>query len=283
MTFAPPTLVTLGKYLVSQGAVNLGIVGDAAHVGTGTSYHLGKSALSPTAYSRQLPRDKAGLSEAASAIDIGKVGGSLKGLQALSSWLASQCQRRAIDTLDIREVIYSPDGSKVYRWDEPSQTVYPGGTGTGQGDDSHLYHTHVSWYRDAEFRDHTQVFRRYFEEEDVQYEYKAENWLLDAGPDRISSLGTPYKADGVTPDYNAGRLCLSATTPGGPYVLLLVARNRLTDPKAGLTEDFRVALTSYALPSPDCSDEIATIAALEARLAGVKAKVAAGATDIADD
>ena len=38
MTFAPPSLVTLGKHLVANGAVNLGVVGDAAHVGTGTSY-----------------------------------------------------------------------------------------------------------------------------------------------------------------------------------------------------------------------------------------------------
>ncbi len=169
MTFAPPTLVALGKYLVSQGCVNLGIVGDTAHQTTGTSYHLGKSALKPDAYSRQTARDKAGLSEAASAIDIGKVAGALVGLQKLSNWLARECANRAIDTLDIREVIWSPDGSKVLRWDRE-------GIPPTTGSDSHLTHSHVSFYRDSEFRDHTQVFRRYFEEAEVITAIVGEDW-----------------------------------------------------------------------------------------------------------
>lgn len=177
MTFAPAPLIALGKYLVSQGCVNLGVVGDTAHQQTGTSYHLGQSQLKPGAYSATGPRDREPyLTEAASAIDIGKVGGGYPGLRALSSWLASQCQRRAIDTLDIREVIYSPDGVKVFRWDEPTQTVYPGGTGTGQGDDSHLTHTHVSYFRDSETRDKLAVFRRYFEGDEVIKAIKGEDW-----------------------------------------------------------------------------------------------------------
>ena len=178
MTFAPPTLVSLGKYLVNQGAVNLGIVGDTAHQATGTSYHLGKDQLTADAYSRKLARDRAGLTNAASAIDIGKVGGTLPNLQALSSWLSSQCQRRAIDTLDIREVIYSPDGIKGFRWDEPTGKVYESKFVDGkwtQGDLSHRQHTHISWYRDSEFRDKTALFRRYWEDE-VITAIKGEDW-----------------------------------------------------------------------------------------------------------
>src|SRR3990167_6928475 len=116
MTFAPPTLITLGKYLGSQGAVNLGIIGDTAHQTAGTSYHLGQSQLKVGAYSTTSPRDREpALTEAASAIDIGKVGGTLAGLQKLSNWLAKECASSAVDTLDIREVIWSPDGAKVVR------------------------------------------------------------------------------------------------------------------------------------------------------------------------
>jgi hypothetical protein len=175
VTFAPPSLVTLGKYLVSQGAVNLGVVGDTAHQQKGVSYHLGADQLLAGAYSAKLPRDVAGLTNAASAIDIGKVAGALAGLQDLSNWLVTECSNRAIDTLDIREVIYSPNGSKVERWDATTNTVYPGGTGTGQGDDSHLWHTHVSYFRDSEARDKTGPFRRYWEDE-VITAIKGEDW-----------------------------------------------------------------------------------------------------------
>lgn len=167
MTFAPPTLVELGRYLVAHGAVNLGIVGDTAHAAKGTSYHLGKDQLTADAYSAKLPRDKAGLSNAASAIDIGAVNGSLQGLQRLSSWLVDACINEQPDTEDIREVIYSPDGSGVFRWDNAAKKAYTAGTGTGQGDDSHRSHTHVSYYRDSESHDKVALYARYFEEDEV--------------------------------------------------------------------------------------------------------------------
>ena len=199
-TFAPPTLKALGAYLVANGAVNLGIVGDASHIAKGTSYHNGASALTATAYSAKLPRDVAGLTEAASAIDIGKVAGTLVGLQDLSSWLVTECANRAIDTLDIREVIYSPNGTKVERWDATTNTIYPGGTGTGQGDDSHLWHTHVSYFRDSEARDKTGPFRRYWEDE-VITAIKGEDWK----PTKNAKTGF---SNGVLRDAPA----LSATT-----------------------------------------------------------------------
>lgn len=173
MTYAPATLRTLAELWVANGGVNLGIVGDTRHVATGTSYHLGKDKLSATAYSRQTARDRAGLSDAASAIDLGKLSGSFVELQKLSRWLVSQAQADAPGTDDIREIIYSPDGKTVWRWDrerghdsDPMKSVYLDGRWT-QGDQTHLTHTHISWYRDAEQRDHTVPFRPYFEEGDV--------------------------------------------------------------------------------------------------------------------
>ena len=160
MTYAPPPLVALGRWLVAHGAVNLGVVGDVAHQAKGVSYHLGADKLTTTAYSRVLPRDKAGLTNAASAIDIGKVGGTLVGLRDLSVWLVKQCQ--AGKCPDIREVIHSPDGKTVWRWDSVGNALR---TGPGQGDNSHLTHTHVSFWRDSEKRDKVAYFRPNFEKE----------------------------------------------------------------------------------------------------------------------
>ena len=113
MTYAPAPLKALGAYLVAHGAVNLGIVGDTRHAAKGTSYHLGADKLAPGAYSATLARDRAGLTDAASAIDIGRVDGTLTGLRTLSAWLVAECQRGAWP--DVREVIYSLEGKVVRR------------------------------------------------------------------------------------------------------------------------------------------------------------------------
>lgn len=162
MTFAPPTLVALMREWVANGGANLGIVGDASHAATGTSYHLGKSQLVSGAYSAVLARDVAGLSEAASACDFGQLHGSLANLQRFSVWFVDKVVRYPTIYRDVREVIYSPDGTKVLRWDNHARRLYTGGTGTGQGDNSHLWHTHVSWYRDSEFRSKVQLIAPYF-------------------------------------------------------------------------------------------------------------------------
>lgn len=160
MTYAPPTLLALAKLWVAEGGVNLGIVGDTRHVGGGVSYHLGKDQLTATAYSRVTARDKAGLTNAASAMDFGRLDGSLTKLQAFSKWLVAQARANKPGTSDMREIIYSPDGKTVLRWDR--QRGYSSAPRAGEADDSHLTHTHVSWYRDAESRDHTTAIRPYF-------------------------------------------------------------------------------------------------------------------------
>lgn len=193
MTFAPAPLIALGRYWTAHGGYNLGVVGDTAHQQKGTSYHLGKSQLTLDAYSRILPRDKAGLSEAASAIDLGKLGRTgYPGLRKFSVWLAERCKAGAPGTDDIREVIFSPDGTRVQRWDNVAKVLREGGTGTGQGDDSHRTHTHISFYRDSEKRDKVGLFRPYFE--DVQEDGVRAFDVVDGptGTLTIAAEGTYY-------------------------------------------------------------------------------------------
>lgn len=173
MTYAPQTIRDLAALWVAEGGVNLGIVGDTRHQATGTSYHLGEDQLSESAYSRVTTRDRNGLSNAASAIDLGRLNGSLLELQKFSSWLVDQARANAPGTEDMREIIYSPDGATVWRWDRergyssaPMKSTYVNGRWT-QGDTTHRTHTHISWYRDAERLDHTTAFRPYFQEEDM--------------------------------------------------------------------------------------------------------------------
>jgi hypothetical protein len=156
-TFAPQTLRDLAALWVGHGGVNLGIVGDTAHATKGVSYHLGRSQLISTAYSIQTARDKAGLTDAASAIDLGKLDGSYAKLRAFSDWLARRCVKNEPGTGDIREVIYSPDGTRVLGFKDGIDYLIP-----DYGDDSHLTHTHISWYRDSEKRDKRPVFATYW-------------------------------------------------------------------------------------------------------------------------
>ena len=168
MSFAPKSISDLAAYWVGQGGVNLGIVGNAAHT---TGYHIGKDRIYDGAsgpglgdkdYSVQLARDKAGLTNAAAALDLGKLNGGYTDLRAFSVWLVDQCKARATGTDQVREVIYSPDGTHVKRWDNHTRTLYNGGDGTGQGDNSHLTHTHISFYRDTQSQSKISLFTPYF-------------------------------------------------------------------------------------------------------------------------
>ena len=267
MTYAPQPLKDLGAYIVSHGCVNLGVVGDAPHARGGVSYHLGLDQLTPTAYSRQHPRDVAGLSHAASAIDIGKVDGTLRNLQSLSNWLVRRCQARDILTLDIREVIYSPDGKVVRHWDAPTQTIYPGGTGSGHGDDSHLTHTHISYFRDSEDRDKVELFRAYFEEEDLDAKVD-----IPVGRVNVAAGGTVYgdpdKQTVLIPVWaGAQNVQAYSQRPATTTVGALTAI-RIDPPNLG-TENITIGWIGsdkVTLPAPPVADCTAAVAA--ANLAG---------------
>lgn len=156
MTYAPASIKAAQVYLHDKTGldwVSLGIVGDSRHIG---GYHQGEGNVSSTDYSvDESPRDERGLTGAASAIDIGAFSKGGKTLRELSLWIVGQCAAGAADTRDIREVIYSPDGRTVKRWDRLGIR--------SSGDSSHLTHTHISFFRDSETRDKTGLFRRFFE------------------------------------------------------------------------------------------------------------------------
>lgn len=158
MTFAPQNLLDVRAFLkphTGLGDADLGIVGDTAHAAKGTSYHLGADQLTDTAYSRRTARDRAGLTNAASAIDIGM----FPRLREMSLWLVAQCRADTSDTRWIREIIFSPDGTNVYTWDrEAGVSSAP----QLRGASSHRSHTHVSGFRDSEHANRAAVFERFF-------------------------------------------------------------------------------------------------------------------------
>lgn len=169
MSYAPANLTALMAYLTTQGVVNLGIVGSATHT---YGYHLGKDRIfapggqGANDYSVKLARDKAGLTNAARAVDLGRVGGSLAGLRQLTAWLWAECQEETADSRMIREVLGSADGTTVRCWiarEAGGPKLLP----PGCADLSHLTHTHISFFRDTDAVDVRPLFRRYFEDTDM--------------------------------------------------------------------------------------------------------------------
>jgi hypothetical protein len=163
VTYAPKTIAALGSLWARHGGSNLGITGNAAHT---YGYHIGRDRIyraggrGDADYSVQHPRDKAGLTNAAAALDLGHA--DKAELRKFSKWLVARCLAKAPGTEDVREVIYSPDGKTVRRYEASVGKTYLGGNGTGQGDDTHLWHTHISFYRDSEARSKTGIFAPYW-------------------------------------------------------------------------------------------------------------------------
>lgn len=170
MTNAPSNLISVRNLLIAHLNVDkdtvrsadlepaeVGIVGDSAHRG---GYHCGRDRVVTNDYSVvESPRDRDGLTLDAAALDVGqfdvRVAGKAHNLYSFSVWCVSQCKANTPDTQDIREIIYSPDGRVVRRWDRLGRR--------SSGDSSHIYHTHFSFFRDAikAGRDQTPLFRRY--------------------------------------------------------------------------------------------------------------------------
>ncbi|MGA4730243.1 hypothetical protein ACPB67_22725 [Micromonospora taraxaci] len=187
MTRAPANLLAVRSLLLTHldnapgpddlDPAEVGIVGDPSHRG---GYHCGSDRVVPNDYSVvESPRDRAGLTLDASALDIGQFdvrsGGRSNTLPSFSVWCVAQCAANAADTRDIREIIYSPDGSTVKRWDRLGKRT--------TGDSSHRWHTHFSFFRDAikAGRDQRPLFRRYLSSigllEDDDMTPQEHNWL----------------------------------------------------------------------------------------------------------
>jgi hypothetical protein len=212
MTYAPSTIYTAGRYWTGQGGVNLGIVGDTDHTTRGVSYHLGADQLAAGAYSNQTARDRAGLTNAASAIDLGKLDGTLGFLREYSNWLVAYARRNLPGSADLREIIWSPDGKVVMRWDR--ERGYNSAPRPGEADLSHLTHTHLSWYRDAEKRDHTAIFRAYFEVTPVDTAKLTYYQVANA------KAGRPVRGENGTP------VIFTTADPPASYPLLVTGKDR---------------------------------------------------------
>ncbi|MEU1761664.1 hypothetical protein [Micromonospora sp. NPDC005652] len=159
MTAAPANLLSVRTLLLAHlrpyglTSAELGVVADTNHWG---GYHCGRDRVVKGDYSVvESGRDQTGLSNYASALDIGTFSYKGNNLRTFSLWLVAQCATGTADTRDIREVIYSPDGKTVKRWDRQRRR--------SGGDSSHVFHTHISYFRDATKagRDLTPLFRRY--------------------------------------------------------------------------------------------------------------------------
>ncbi len=169
MTRAPANLLAVRRLLLTHldnapgpddlDPAEVGVVGDPAHIG---GYHCGSNRVLTNDYSVvESPRDRAGLTLDAAALDVGQfsvtVGGKTHNLQTFSAWCVAECSEGAPDTQDIREIIWSPNGSTVWRWDRLRKR--------SSGDSSHRWHTHFSFFRDSikAGRDQTPLFRRYLQ------------------------------------------------------------------------------------------------------------------------
>jgi hypothetical protein len=222
MTTAPRNLLAVRSLLltylnVDKNAVKasdlepgeVGIVGDANHRG---GYHCGSDRVVNNDYSVvESHRDSSGLTLDASALDVGMfsvvVGGRTHDLRTLSTWFVAQCVAGAADTGDIREIIYSPDGRTVKRWDRLKKRT--------SGDSSHLIHTHFSFFRDSTKagRDQTPLFRRYLatigliEGDDMSAQAENEIHQVFVGMFRGgSSMGRSVDPDGTGPQPAANSL-----------------------------------------------------------------------------
>jgi hypothetical protein len=153
MTYVPRDLAAMRVYMQRQTGLAgnaLGIAPDDEHLDTG-GYHVGNDDLARAArltsdYSkRESGRDRPG-SNAASADDTGTdwpKGGAARS-RRFDAFLVERCRAKDLRTRDIREIIYSPDGRVVHRYDALGIR--------STGDSSHRWHTHKSYFRDSEDR-----------------------------------------------------------------------------------------------------------------------------------
>jgi len=192
-SYAPAAILEVRHYLktlTGLSDVELGIVNDE----TDASYHHGWSQRdsdgSDYSWDESL-RDSSHKTNAARALDVGMFGR----LREMSIWMAQQCQAGAADCADIREVIYSPDGRTVVRWDRLGRR--------SSGSSSHLTHTHFSWFADAEDRRKVSPFQRFFEGNSMGFEQN----------DRDTATADTYRSDALlqmkpevvyTPQWNGG-------------------------------------------------------------------------------
>ncbi|WP_247677323.1 hypothetical protein [Micromonospora sp. C41] len=250
----------LGDHGLSGAAV--GIVGDPAHRG---GYHCGSDRVVSRDYSVvESARDRTGLAQWASALDVGtfsiRSGGSTHNLRTFSTWMVRQCEANAPDTRDIREIIYSPDGRTVRRWDRLGKRT--------SGDSSHLYHTHFSFFRDSTKagRDLTPLFRRYLasigliEQEDDMPTIKEIEAAVERG------IHTALTKAAARPDPYGRQVGDAVAKLLAPVYAGQRALGEAIAREAANPDEVRALLAELPRPEPVDVDELA--AAVAARVSG---------------
>lgn len=194
MTYAPTRLLEVRAVvqpIVMLPNAALGIAPDAAHVG---GYHCGwddRRVAGDYSWSEST-RDSSHKTNAARAFDLGwfdiQLGGRRVTLIDFNLWFVNELKANAADTRDVREFIYTPDGRTVLRWDRLGKR--------SSGDSSHKGHSHTSWFADAETRDKSGPFRRFFAKigDDMSDAY---NLLDSLTRTQGSATFTPDGPDGV--------------------------------------------------------------------------------------
>jgi hypothetical protein len=151
MTNAPADLLLIRADLLDITGLahnTIGIVGNQRHAEQGTGYHLGRSQLKMVRdpYSARLARDRNGLTESASAMDVDDdwPHGGRKAWLRFNNDLVAALKAGDPALASIRGVNYSPDGVSRKRIDRVA------GFRVESSTDTVTIHTHLEFFRDTE-------------------------------------------------------------------------------------------------------------------------------------
>lgn len=118
-----------------------GILGDQSHT---YGYHRARAVLPPSDYSVELAEDKLGDAWSASALDV-KLPTAL--METVTARLMTAMKGHDPRVKALREFFGTLNGSDVTGWDQRSPTT-PYDDCATTSDDSHLWHVHLSIYRE---------------------------------------------------------------------------------------------------------------------------------------
>jgi hypothetical protein len=167
-------------------------------------------------------------------------------LRTFSRWFVGRCRANAPGTSDVREFIYSPDGRTVYRWDR--ERGIKSTPRTGEANDSHLSHSHISFYRDSERRSKVGLFSPYFQpakpaEPPKEAPVATEDPIIrlaDAAITRLGYFKNKYE-DGQTDDALA-HLAKASSFEARILVSIVGSTVDVTDPDEALSANPAVAI-----------------------------------------
>lgn len=276
MTFNPPDLVKVQrevKAIINIPFAALGILGDTDHAEGGDSYHLGKNQLrSNASYSVTESRRDKHPTNAASAFDLG--GGwrfeaahdaaakkrAQKAFLRFNHLYVAALKAKERGTEDIREIIYTPDGTVVKRFDVLGIR--------DSGDDRHLTHTHTSFFRDSEGRRDGAyrtlllrlIHQAISEKSDFMATVKQQDWdaliwrveglaagrtAVAGGPTKRATIGLTTRLDTVARKLDAVSQAVTSLAPD--------VERRLKDEFKRIDDDQAAALAAVATIAADLS------------------------------